>query len=58
MTDQKEKPLMSPANVREIFNISRPTELRWRNTGQLPAPICLGRRIFYRTDDIKTLIEK
>lgn len=46
---------LSPAEVQKIFNISRPTEIRYRKNGILPQPIKLGRLVFYRSSDIENI---
>jgi predicted site-specific integrase-resolvase len=54
-TETKAPKLMSPANVRALFNISKPTEIRWRNNGDLPAPLVMGRRLYYKAHEIERL---
>ncbi|NCU33418.1 MAG: DNA-binding protein [Candidatus Moranbacteria bacterium] len=49
--------LLSPNELRAIFKISKPTETRWRNAGKLPAPLVLGRRVYYRVADIEKMID-
>lgn len=51
-----EKELLSPKEVQDIFNVSRPTEISWRKTGILPKPIVLGRRVYYSKEKINALI--
>lgn len=52
MTTAKKPIFLTPYEVQEIFKISQPTELAWRKAGILPRPITLGKRIFYRTEQI------
>ncbi len=54
-TETKERKLMTPAEVRDVFKISKPTELRWRDSGALPAPLVMGRRLYYKTHEIEKL---
>lgn len=50
--------LISPAQVRDIFDISRPTEISWREMGILPRPIAMRRRLYYRRKDIERIINR
>lgn len=53
---EQQKRLTSPEEVRQLFNISKPTEIRWRNQGKLPEPLIMARRVYYRTSDLEKLI--
>lgn len=55
MSNDRSK-LMTPGQVREIFGVSKPTELRWRNAGKLPEPIVMSRKVYYRTNEIEKLL--
>jgi predicted site-specific integrase-resolvase len=43
---------LKPADIHRIFGIRRKAEIEWRKTGKLPEPITIGRRVYYRTQDI------
>jgi predicted site-specific integrase-resolvase len=43
---------MTPKEVQQLLNISAPTEKKWRDTGDLPSPVRMGRRVFYRIQDL------
>mgnify|MGYP002345721757 CR=1 FL=1 len=55
--ENTQKKLMQPSEVCRLFNITKPTEIRWRNEGKLPEPIAMGRRLYYSADKINQLIQ-
>lgn len=42
----------SPKEVQEILGISAPTEIRWSKAGMIPDPLYIGKRKYYRKEDI------
>ena len=46
---------LSPSEIQKIFKISKVTEIKWRRSGALPAPLILGKRIYYKVVDIENL---
>jgi len=44
--------LFTPGELMKTLNICKGTELAWRQSGILPPPVKLGRRIYYRAADI------
>ena len=47
--------LVSPRQVQQMFQISRPTEIKWRLEKKLPKPIIMGRRVYYKISDLDNL---
>lgn len=45
----------TPEMVRKMFSISKPTEISWRKRGILPKPVVLGKRIYYKKDELLKL---
>ncbi len=51
----KESLFMPINEVARRLDITRATELKWRNKGFLPEPILFGRTVLYRRDEIMDL---
>ena len=51
-SNQNDIVFLTTKEVQNIFKISRVTEIAWRRKGILPRPVVLGRRVYYRKDDI------
>ncbi len=56
MRDENESKFLSIKEVQSVFRISRGTERRWRNDGDLPQPVKLGKLILYRKSDIDKIV--
>ncbi len=50
-----EQRFLSIKEVQGVFNISRSTEKKWRDNGDLPQPIKMGKLILYKTSDIEKI---
>lgn len=49
--------ILTPSDVMQTLQISKGTELAWRDAGILPPVIQLGRRIYYRKADIIQILQ-
>ena len=56
---EKTKPLrlMTSTQVRELFDISRTTLHRWSNEKQLLPKLKVGRRIYFKREDIEKILK-
>jgi len=45
--------IITPGELMKTLNICKGTELAWRQSGILPPPVKLGRRVYYRASDIE-----
>ncbi len=57
MKDKNQGKFLSIKEVQSVFNIARSTERRWRNDGDLPQPIKMGKLILYRKSDIDKIVK-
>lgn len=48
--------MITPTQLMESLNISKGTELAWRLKGILPAPVRMGRRIYYRGHEVAKIL--
>jgi excisionase family DNA binding protein len=56
LSQTKDRPLLKPNEVCNIFKISKPTLYEWMSQGKLPSVKIKSRR-FFRREDIDQLIE-
>ena len=56
-TDDRIKGLMTTENVKKLFNISNSTLYRWSNERKVLPKIKIGRKVFFRGEDIEQLIK-
>jgi predicted DNA-binding transcriptional regulator AlpA len=47
--------VITPSDLMQILGISKGTELAWRSSGILPRPVRLGRRVYYRRQEVAEL---
>ena len=57
LEEQKPLGLMTSFQVRELFDISRTTLHRWTNIYKILPKLKVGRRIYYKRNDIEDLIK-
>ena len=57
MEESKPLRLMTSSQVRELFDISRTTLHRWSNEQQLLPKLKVGRRIYFKREDIEKIIK-
>jgi len=57
MEESKPLRLMTSSQVRELFDISRTTLHRWSNEQQLLPKLKVGRRIYFKREDIENIIK-
>lgn len=57
MEESKPLRLMTSSQVRELFDISRTTLHRWSNEKQLLPKLKVGRRIYFKREDIEKIIK-
>jgi predicted DNA-binding transcriptional regulator AlpA len=52
-----DEPLVSENEAAAVLHVKPPTLTAWRNRGQGPAYVKVGRLVFYRLSDIKQWLE-
>ena len=57
MEETKPLRLMTSFQVRELFDISRTTLHRWSNEKQLLPKLKVGRRIYFKREDIEKILK-
>ena len=56
MEESKPLRLMTSSQVRELFDISRGTLHNWSNVKQILPKLKVGRRIYFKRDDIEEIL--
>lgn len=50
--------LMTSFQVRELFDISKSTLYRWSNVDNILPKLKVGRRVYFKRDDIENLLKE
>ena len=58
IVEKKPLGLMTSFQVRELFDISKTTLHRWSNVYHILPKLKVGRRVYFKRDDIENLINK
>jgi hypothetical protein len=52
-----DEPLLPDEEAARILKVKKQTPAAWRNRGQGPAYVKVGRRVFYRPSDLREWLE-
>ena len=55
--ERKPLGLMTSFQVRELFDISKSTLYRWSNVDNILPKLKVGRRVYFKRDDIESLLK-
>jgi len=58
IVEKKPLGLMTSFQVRELFDISKSTLYRWSNVDNILPKLKVGRRVYFKRDDIENLLKE
>jgi predicted DNA-binding transcriptional regulator AlpA len=58
IVEKKPLGLMTSIQVRELFDISKSTLYRWSNVDNILPKLKVGRRVYFKRDDIENLLKE